>query len=307
MRAPPSPFALVLAVVLAVGGAPAAADPHPMASGATPAPTTDSQVAMTEETLHIAMDLRTASVTAAVTLENRGPATRLVVGFPCAVGEDAGAIDVPCKLPLAVTIDGKRQRASKKKTSRTTHHWTWPMKLAAGQKVALVVTYRAPLINDRYKVPAMGMGLFTYRLTTGARWAGPIGSLRITVDLLHDALLYVAPAGYTRAPGRITWTLTDHEPTEEVIIIPHPMAGGRLVGGAGGAARARERLAAGDYPKADVEAAIAALRDDERRTRDWLPLISRVAGLAAPPPERADAVVRESIALLEQLAARAKR
>jgi hypothetical protein len=183
------------------------------------------------------------------------------------------------------------------------------MKLAAAEKVELSVSYRAPLLNDRYSVPAYGMGLFTYRLTTGARWAGPIGDLRITVDHLHDALLYVAPAGYQREPGRLTWTLADHEPTEEVIIIPHPFAGSNLASDLAGkgAALARTRLAAGDYRKADVERALEVLRRDEDMVDEWLPTISRVAGTATPPRDQALAIIAESVRVLEGMATRARK
>ncbi len=300
------PFALA---ALALAAPVAVADPHPMSSGATPAPTTDAQVAMTAETLAIAIDQRAASVKAAVTLANQGPATKLVVGFPCAVGEAAGAIDVPCKVPLTVTVAGKRVKATKRKTSKAVHHWTWPMKVGAGASVELVVSYRAPLVNERYEVPAYGMGLFTYRLTTGARWAGPIGTLRITVDHMHDALLFVAPAGGVRTPGRITWQLDGAEPTEEVILIPAPMAGNRLAQQIGGrtAAEAAARVAAGDYRRADVEAAIAALRDSDAELDQWLSTITGVAGLATPAKDRARASIAESIAVLERLAAGARR
>lgn len=303
-------LALALAAIsITLQASATAADPHPMSSGATPAPTTDAQVAMSAETLTIAIDQRAAAVKAAVTLTNPGPTTRLVVGFPCAVGDDAGAIDVPCKVPLRVTVGGKRVKATKRKTGKAVQHWTWPMKLAAGASVEVIVSYRAPLINERYDVPAYGMGLFTYRLTTGARWAGPIGTLRITVDHLHDALLYVAPAGGVRTPGRITWQLDGVEPTEEVVLIPAPMAGNRLAQQIGGrtAAEAAARIAAGDYRRADVDAAIAALRGSDAELERWLPTISRVAGLTTPPTDRARATIAESIALLEGLAANAKR
>src|SRR5687767_11901114 len=202
----------------------AAADPHPMSSGANPAPTVETQVAMTAETLSIDIENKAASVKAMVSLVNNGPATKLVVGFPCAVGEDAGQIDVPCKVPLKITAN-KKAIAAKLVRAKKASHWQWQMKLAAAEQVELVVAYRAPLVNDRYTVPAQGMGLFTYRLTTGARWAGPIGKLDITVNHMHEALLFISPAGYKREAGRLTWSLTDHEPSEEVIIMPHPSAG----------------------------------------------------------------------------------
>jgi hypothetical protein len=298
---------LALAVVIALlSPAIAAADPHPMSSGATPAPATTEQVAMTKETLSIAMDLKFATVNAAVTLENQaGAPTRLQVGFPCATGEDAGSIDVPCKVKLAVTANGKKLKVARKK-----NHWVWSMKLADAEKVELVVTYKAPLVNDRYSVPAHGLGVFTYRLTTGARWAGAIGSLQITLDHMHDALLFVSPAGYVREPGRITWTLTDHEPTEEVVIIPHPMAGNQLAGAIGGktATEARARIEAGDFKKADVEEAIKALEDQGDWLEDWLKTISRVGGLRPVPTKaQAAAAIDGSIKLLEGMAARAKK
>ncbi|MEZ4361957.1 MAG: hypothetical protein R3B48_17335 [Kofleriaceae bacterium] len=307
----PNVLALALALALALWPTSSRADPHPMASGATAAPSTETQVAIAEETLAIAMELRTASVRAAITLVNPGEATKLKVGFPCASGADAGAIDVPCKVPLRVTVNGKRVALRRERAGRKQTHWTWTMSFAAGARVEVVVAYRAPLLNDRYSVPAFGLGSFTYRLTTGARWAGPIGKLKISVEHRHDALLFVSPAGYQREPGRITWELTDHEPTEEVILIPHPMMGNRLASVLGGKtlAEAHQRLAAGDYAKADVEAAIAELRDqtDDDWLTGWLRIISRVGGFTAPSLARTKACIAESIALLEGMATKAKR
>lgn len=309
MRALSTVLALALATAPALRSRRAAADPHPMASGATPAPTTETQVAMTGEDLHIVLDLRTAAVEAKVTLVNRGPATRLTVGFPCATGDDAGAIDVPCKVPLAVTVGGKKQKLKRVKTSKTVQHWTWPLALAAGQETTVVVRYQAPLLNERYSTPAFGMGLFTYRLTTGARWAGPIGDLHIVVEHFHEPLLFVSPAGYQRAPGRLEWHLKAHEPTDEVVLIPHPYLGNRLAGtlAAGGGKAARARLASGDYPRAAVDSVLADLRADDQVLDQWLPLIIEVGHLPAPPRDRAAAVVAESVLVLEGMAARATR
>jgi hypothetical protein len=305
MRVP----SVVLAVVGVVWSTAALADPHPMSSGANPAPTTDAEVAMVAETLAIDIGPRTASVNAAVTLENRGAATSLVVGFPCATGPDAGAVDPPCKLPVKVTANGKKVRVSRKKASKTLSHWLWTLKLAAGEKLELVVSYRAPLVNERYSVPADGMGLFAYRLTTGARWAGPIGTLQITVDHLHDALLFVSPPGYTREAGRITWKLTDHEPTEEVVLIPYPRIGNWLADAAGAktSAELRTKVAAGDVDKAKLEALVKEMADGAELIDTWLPTITRISGVPMPARERVTAAIAESIALVEAAAATAKR
>jgi hypothetical protein len=300
--------AVVLVCALVLSRA-AFADPHPMSSGATPAPTTDANVAMVAETLAIDIGLRAASVRAAVALENKGEATTLVVGFPCAVGEDAGAIDPPCKVPLAVTANGKKVKVATKK-AKTGSHWTWPMKLAAGEKVELVVSYKAPLVNERYSVPASGMGLFAYRLTTGARWAGPIGTLDITVDHMHDALLYVSPAGGKREPGRITWQLKDHEPTEEVLLIPWPRIGMGVASRAGAksSAELREKIAAGDIEKAKLDEIVKDMTEEgPRMAKEWLPTIARVSRVPLPAKERVDATIKESIELVKAMAASAKK
>lgn len=293
-----------LAVAILTAAATASADPHPMATGANPAPTTDAQVAMTAETLTIDMAVASANVKAVVRLENQGDATKLVVGFPCAYGDAAGQVDVPCKVPLKVTLRGKKVKATKKKASKTDGFWQWPMKLAAGETVELVVSYKTPLFNDRYDVPADGMGIFTYRLTTGARWAGPIGKLDITVHTLHDALLYISPAGYKRELGTITWSFTDYEPTEEVAIMPQPEVGLMLTEGKT-AAESRARVKAGNYKKSTVENVIEMLKRDEGHV-DWPPLIAKLGGVPAPDPDRVKAVIAESIQLLQDMAARAK-
>jgi len=284
------------------------ADPHPMSSGANPAPTVEAQVAMTAETLTIDIENKAAAVSAAVTLLNKGAATKLVVGFPCAVGEEAGQVDVPCKVPLKITAN-KKAIAAKLVRSKKSSHWEWPMKFAADEQVDVVVKYRAPLVNDRYSVPASGMGIFTYRLTTGARWAGPIGKLDITVNHMHEALLFISPAGYKREAGRITWSLTDHEPTEEVVLIPHPSGGHRLAGSVGAktAAEMKAKLDAGDFAKADIDHALGDMQRERDWSENWLPMISRLGGVPEPSKDRVQAVIAESVKLLEELKKRAKR
>ena len=267
----------------------ALADPHPMSSGANPAPTVDAQVAMTAETLTIDMDPKAAAVRAVITLANQGPATKLVVGFPCAQGEAGGQIDVPCKVRLEIKARGKAV-AAKLVKAKAGAHWEWPMQFAAAEQVELVVAYKAPLVNERYDPPAQGMGIFTYRLTTGARWANKIGKLDITVNHMHEALWFVSPAGYKREPGRLTWTLTDYEPTEEVIVMPEPELGDFLAEktGAKTSAEARAKLLAGDFAKADVDRMLVQLHRHDAYLPEWLKTITRLGGVPAPSRDDAD-------------------
>ena len=280
----------------------AAADPHPMASGASPSPGSTTDVALTQETLTIAIELRDASVTAAITLVNKGAATTLDVGFPCSSGDSAGQVDVPCKVPLTVTANKKPVRTTKDKS-----HWIWKMKFAANESVDLVISYKAPLINPRYDVPVDGMGLFTYRLTTGAQWAGTIDKLAIEVDHANDALLFVSPAGYQREPGKITWTLENYEPTEELVIMPAPEADVAFAFGGKTIADKRKQLANGDFKKADIQSSIDRLTQGGYIGERWPGIISKLGGVPTPTPQQVKTGIAESVKVLQTLAARASR
>ena len=278
-----------------------------MSAGGLPAPATSTTVALAREELSIEVDLTSAAVKAVLTLENRGPATRLDVGFPCESGVDPGVAALDCKTPISVAIDGKKVTTKLRKT-RDGKHWMWPMRLAADSRVSLTVSYRSRLHNDRYATAFFGMGILHYRLVTGASWAGPIGELEMRVDLPTDALVHIAPAGYTREHGRVTWKLAGVEPAEDLAITVHPMYLGRAAGGI----RAKDRavfaaaIAAGEVEK-------DALRGVAGEMRKELPELVRyglwfhdVAGkkLGLPAPAEADvrSCVEQSIALMEEAA-----
>jgi hypothetical protein len=126
---------------------------------------------------------------------------------------------------------------------------------------------------------------------------------------MQEALLFVAPAGYQREAGRITWTLDDYEPTEEVILLPEPRASSWLAHAIGGktAAELRQRIDAGDYRKADIDQAIAMMREPGSWGEEWRKIISPLGGVPVPAQDRVDATTAESLRLLDDLAARARR
>lgn len=257
-----------------------------MSAGGLPAPATSTTVALAREELAIDVDLKSAAVKAVLTLENRGPATRLEVGFPCASGVEPGVAALDCKTPVAVAIDGKKVAAKLRKT-RGGKHWMWPMQLAADSRVSLTVSYRSRLYNDRYDTPFFGMGILHYRLATGASWAGPIGELEMRVDLPTDALVHIAPAGYTREHGRVTWKLAGVEPAEDLAITLHPM----YVGRAAVSPDARRRVA-GEMRKELPELVRYGL---------WFhDVAGKKLGLPAPVEADVRACVEQSIALMEE-------
>lgn len=262
-----------------------------MSTGAVPAPATSTTVALAREALTIDVRPRAAAVRADMTLENRGPATRLDVGFPCDVGLDPGVAGLPCKTPLTVEIDGKKVTARLRKTAGG-RHWMWPMRFAADQRVSLVVSYRSPLINDRYDTPLYGMGILHYRLATGASWAGPIGELTMRVDMPSDALVHIAPAGYTREHGRVEWKLTDYEPKEDLAITVHPMFLGRAAAGvrAGDRESFAAAIARGEVKKEALRQSAAEMRKETAELIRFASWFHDVAGkkLGLPAPAEPD-------------------
>jgi hypothetical protein len=196
-----------------------------MSAGLVPGPEGKTEIRLAREDLDIEVTRVASIVKAAITLENTGAATKLQVGFPCEKGLDPGIASLDCKTPIKVLVDGKKVKAKRKGKA-----WVWPMKLAAGQTVALEVSYTAPLRNDRYEDPFNGMGAVHYRLVTGAAWAGPIGELVMRVKLPTESVVFITPAGYTRSRNHVEWTLKDFEPTGDLVIVFHPRFVGRKQG-----------------------------------------------------------------------------
>jgi hypothetical protein len=301
--------ASLLATLLFAAGA--RADPQPMSAGALPVPAASTTVALAREELTIDVATTAATVKAVLTLENRGPATRLDVGFPCEGGLDPGVAGLECKTRIAVQVDGQRVPVKLRKTGGG-RHWMWPMRLAADSRVSLVVSYRSRLQNDRYQTPFFGMGTLHYRLATGASWAGPIGELEMRVDMPTDALVHIAPPGYTREHGRVSWKLSGVEPDQDLAITVHPMYLGRAAAGVRAADRAAF-AAAIDEGAVDREV-LAGVAAEMRKELDdlvayagWFHGVAgRKLGLPAPVAADVRACVEASIALMERAAGGAR-
>lgn len=254
-------WAALLALSLSTG---VRADPRPMSAGAVPWPGERTEVRIAREVLTIELDRKAAAVKALLTLENKGEATRLQVGFPCDGSPEPGVTGLECRTRIAVLVDGKKQAVKRKGA-----HFVWPMRFAPGQKVELEVSYRSPLRNERYQEPFRGMMALHYRLVTGAEWAGPIGELSVEVRLPTDALLHVTPAGYTRERGRLRWRLEEYEPKGDLALLFHS----RLLGRPDATPEERQAIA-------------RELREAKGEVRSWVELFQRLLGEAVviPPP-----------------------
>ena len=182
---------------------------------------------------------------------------------------------------------GKKKLRPKKLTPGKVaeSYWAWPMSMAAGEVVELVVSYSLPLVNDNYGTPAHGMAALAYKLVTGATWAGPIRELEIVLRLPHAAVAWIAPAGYRREPGVIRWTLRDVEPDEDLVVFVAP---GPFVP-ASDAERAREQA--------------ERLLERGEQLHEFVGFFRKLYGdhyvLRAPTPAEVRAVVEETAALLQ--------
>jgi hypothetical protein len=285
----------VALVALVVGGLStgiAVAGPQPMSAGRQPAPTTSAEIAVVREDLTIRVIGREARVDARLQLRNLGATTKTLVGFPCERKIERGVHALDCKTPVAVKLGGKRVRAALKGK-----HRVWSLQLAGGAETDLEVSYRTHLRDD--KNPAESLGLLHYRLATSAAWAGPIGELRIRVELPTKAVLFIAPAGYTREPGVIEWNLRDVEPTHDVAILVHPFYSGRYLSAV---------ESSGDRRATELRKLATDMKRDPARlvktANTLLHALGSALGLSAAPVDEIAATAAESIRMIETAADR---
>lgn len=283
--------ALIALIALVVGGLStgiAIAGPRPMSAGTQPAPTTSAEIAVVSEDLTIRVIGREARVDARLRLRNLGATAKTLIGFPCERGIEHGVLALECKSKIAVKVGGKRVRAAHKGK-----HLVWWLQLAGGAETDLEVSYRARLRTDK-KNPVAGMGLLHYRLTTGAAWAGPIGELTMRVELPTEAVMFIAPAGYTREPGVIEWNLRDVEPTHDVAILVHPFYSSRYLSAV---------ESSGDRRATELRKLATDMKRDPARlvktANTLLHALGTGLGLPAAPADEIAATAAESIRMIE--------
>jgi hypothetical protein len=261
----------------------AAADPHPMNAGGHVGPRVPTKVAIAKETLTIDVKATSGDVRAELELVNNGEATQLLVGFPCEKKPPEGVATLVCNMKLDVSVAGKKQRPKLKwNPDKKTGELTWPMKLAAGERVTLVVAYSSKFVNERYEVAIDGTSHILYRLTTGAEWDGPIGELDIKVTVPSDAIADITPAGYTRQPGVIEWHLTAYEPTEDVILYFPP----RVFSMWSGLLAKRKKLADKKLIDGDLSELIDEMMKAADQYLEFAQLLERHFKIPAPPRQR---------------------
>lgn len=217
-------------VLLATSASLVDADPFPMSAGTAPRPLSELSVAIAKEDLVIQVTLEKMRVAAQLELHNRGEKpSQFDVGFPCNPQWQEGVVGLSCLIKPTVKVAGKPVPTTLHQKPGASQ-WIWAMRFRPDERVHIEVSYVVPIKNSRYPTPFFGANAFYYQLTTGARWAGPIGALNIEVTLPVETILQISPKGYVRTAGKIRWSLQDHLPTEDVIIRVEPQDTMRYLG-----------------------------------------------------------------------------
>lgn len=190
-----------------------------MSAGGVPVFSSE-QVALKAEDLHLRLTARRLYVDAQLTFVNDGPAVSIVMEFPCITNPNQSVVaGYRCGSRLRVSARGRRIRSRFDRAQKQPNaQRTWTVHFKANETVELRVKYSAAVVNDRYRTPFLGLNAISYQLATGALWKGSISELKIRVDLPTDAVVDIAPNGYTRSSRQIHWDLKNYEPTGNLII-----------------------------------------------------------------------------------------
>jgi hypothetical protein len=204
------------------------ADPIPLFAGKSLQALQKTNVKILEEQLSIDLSLDRMKVRAVFKFKNPGERTSFPVGFPCepAMADMAG---MSCQFPLKVQAQGKTIVPEIKSVADYGRCWVWDMRLDKDETVRLELEYSAAIVNERYSVPFAGIWFIYYPLRTGANWAGPIESLRISVSIPVETIVQIGPSGYVRSPGLVEWTLADYKPQEDLLIVLDPVQTSRYI------------------------------------------------------------------------------
>ena len=243
------------------------ADPAPLMGGENLRPFEETNVILEKETLFADIGWYKTIIDVELTLHNNGKEKEMQVGFPC--DQDfMGIINLPCKTPLQVTMDGKKVAVKKSKVPPESKqkYFTWFIRFEQDERKIVKIQYQVKVINERYSQPFFGIFKFSYHLATGGYWAGPIGELNMTVKYPTDVITYIQPDGYERQSKHLTWHLKDYEPWEDLEVYFHPMLNGRYIHSFNIKGKGKARLK--DFEKA--EAACKVKADELKRVIEQL-------------------------------------
>jgi hypothetical protein len=198
------------------------ADPLPLLAGSALNPLNKTSVKMLSENLLISVSHSRIHVHAKFLFKNPAEKTSFLVGFPC---EQAipNIMGMNCKQPLEVKLKIKKFNPKVKRIKNYGMNWVWNMSFEKNEEVHLELDYSVSINNPRYRRSTLASAfLIYYRLKTGANWAGPIGQLKIRIEVPLETIIQIIPRNYKRYPGIIEWNLVDYEPDRDLFVVFSP-------------------------------------------------------------------------------------
>lgn len=208
-------------------------------TGFTPSGT--EKVQITDETLTIRLGQSAADVEVHYTLKNQGEGGEVRFGFPV---EELDEFDEmteeekpkPRSSPkycrdYSVTVNGKEignkfeseTEFAKERDEQRVGLKGWlisKVNFKANEEKTMIIRYKSDYPRAGYSVSddeREKAGIFRYRLSTGAAWAGPIARGRITIEpigIFPEEVTVLKPVNqFKRAGEGWIWEFTDLEPT----------------------------------------------------------------------------------------------
>jgi hypothetical protein len=191
--------------------------------GKTIMPHGDVTVRLAAEEVRIVIGEETARLSCAYYLMNEGDADSVVAGFPRGWEGDIEDFQAYADGYELETSTPAEQPVSMSRTDPQSVPQWWKLFTVPLNRDSLVVEvftdYSTRLLSDgNLSIEDLS---FTYVMTTGAAWEGPIENSRVAVyldDIDADRITRISPEGYTRINNRITWVFSDFEPQENIEI-----------------------------------------------------------------------------------------
>lgn len=179
-------------------------------------------VRLVAEHIHARIHRKYADVECVFFLQNNGPATTVLMGFPDISGGAVGRQSDGRHFDFFESfVDGKKMDVScvgpYEEIAGYRFWWVKEVDFAEGEVRIVRDIYRGGLGSN-----TAGEMYFQYVLHTGSSWAGTIGSISVVftfVDFEAHLVTSIGPIGYEKGKTEIRWAFHDYEPDPDYEVI----------------------------------------------------------------------------------------
>jgi len=173
----------------------------------------DEQIIMRSARVYVDMTPERATVDCRFVFENAGPATTVLMGFPEEAHEESGPKEGGGLRAFRAWVDGVRVKTTWRLDEGGRDYRGWHTKrvhFSRGQTRTVRDTFQ-----PSYGGVVGRLKYFTYPMSTGASWKGPIGLMEVTVRLRGfggKTIEPLDPEPTWRRGGELGWRWRDIEP-----------------------------------------------------------------------------------------------